>query len=213
MISVIRMPNSSSITTTSPAAMRRPLTSRSMGAPAARSISTTMPGVSPSSSRTGIVVRPSSAVTTSSTSLRALSEPPAVEVFDALTGSTPGSKPCTVTSLPFTSWADPASTASAAASAAFASLSLRSCWGVLSVTSTPRFARVHPRAAKTTVQPNGDLSGRCGGLNAGRTLGGRRGIGGTVDEHRETSVAAPDAGVERRQCRRPAGSAARRPDG
>src|SRR6185369_1277489 len=69
-ISVIRMPKFSSMTTTSPRAMSRPLTSRSAGPPAARSSSITAPGVSDSSSRTLMRVRPSSAVTSISTSWR-----------------------------------------------------------------------------------------------------------------------------------------------
>src|SRR3954447_11304886 len=74
-ISVIRMPKFSSITTTSPRAINRPLTSRSAGLPAARSSSTMAPGLSDSSSRTLIRVRPSSADTSISTSC-SMSRPP-----------------------------------------------------------------------------------------------------------------------------------------
>ena len=62
------MPNSSSMTTTSPRAINVPLTNTSTGAPAARSRSMTAPGVIESSSRTVMRHRPSSAVTPISTS-------------------------------------------------------------------------------------------------------------------------------------------------
>ena len=62
-ISEMRTANSSSMTTTSPRAIRVPLTSRSTGAPAALSSSTIAPGVRASSSRTVIRVRPSSTLT------------------------------------------------------------------------------------------------------------------------------------------------------
>ena len=66
-ISLIRRPKSSSTTTTSPRAMSVPLTSRSAGALAARSSSTTSPGCSESSSCTVMRVRPISTVTSMAT--------------------------------------------------------------------------------------------------------------------------------------------------
>src|ERR671916_815656 len=79
MISLIRRPKSSSTTTTSPRAISVPLTSRSAGALAARSSSTTSPGCSESSSPTVIRVRPISTVTSMATcrsSSRLPREPP-----------------------------------------------------------------------------------------------------------------------------------------
>ena len=69
-ISLIRRPKSSSTTTTSPRAMSVPLTSRSAGALAARSSSTTSPGCSESSSCTVMRVRPISTVTSMATCRR-----------------------------------------------------------------------------------------------------------------------------------------------
>src|SRR4051812_32712835 len=66
-ISLMRSPKSSSTTTTSPRAISVPFTSRSAGALAARSSSTTSPGCSDSSSCTVMRVRPISTVTSMAT--------------------------------------------------------------------------------------------------------------------------------------------------
>src|ERR1700722_11280894 len=62
MMSVRRIPNLSLTTTTSPCAIRQPLTSTSMGSPARPSSSTTEPCASCSKLRMAIFVRPSSTV-------------------------------------------------------------------------------------------------------------------------------------------------------
>src|SRR6185295_5083052 len=83
MSSEMRIPNSSSITTTSPRAINVPLTSTSTGAPAARSRSMTAPGVIDSNSRTVMRQRPSSAVTPISTSASTYDAPDAFAGADA----------------------------------------------------------------------------------------------------------------------------------
>src|SRR5262245_47905777 len=68
--SVIRSPNSSSITTTSPRAIGRPFTNRSTGLSANRSSVTTDPGPSASAWPSVILVRPTSTVSSTITSFR-----------------------------------------------------------------------------------------------------------------------------------------------
>src|SRR3954462_8961155 len=73
--SVTRRPNSSSMTTTSPRAITRPLTSRSTGSPAMRCRPTTEPGPRARASPSVMRVRPISTETSTVTSVRRSGSP------------------------------------------------------------------------------------------------------------------------------------------